>query len=42
MIEMGSSCVTTTMPAVSLAWTMLPGSIRRMPVRPSIGEVMVV
>ena len=30
------------MPVVSVACTLLPGSTRRMPVRPWIGEVMVV
>ena len=40
--EIGSICVTTTMPVVSLACTLLPGSTRRMPVRPSIGERMLV
>jgi hypothetical protein len=37
---MGCTCVTTTMPVVAAARTMLPGSMRRMPVRPSMGETM--
>ena len=38
--EIGCIWVTTTMPVVSAACTMLPGSTRRMPVRPVIGEMM--
>ncbi len=38
--EIGCTCVTTTMPLRSAACTMFPGSIRRIPVRPSMGEVM--
>jgi hypothetical protein len=34
--------VITTRPPVSVAWTMLPWSTSRMPVRPFSGEVMVV
>ena len=37
---MGSSSVTTTRPVVSAACTTFPGSTRRMPVTPSMGEVM--
>ena len=38
----GWTCVTTTIPVVAEACTMLPGSMRRMPVRPSMGETMLV
>ena len=40
--EIGSICVTTTRPVVSVVCTMLPASIIRTPVRPAIGEVIVV
>ncbi len=36
----GCSCVSTTIPLVSVECTMLPGSTRRMPVRPLMGEVI--
>src|SRR5580700_6958034 len=38
--EIGCTWVTTTMPVVSAACTMLPGSTRRMPVRPLRGELI--
>ncbi len=37
---MGSSCVTTTRPVVSLGCTTFPGSTRRTPVTPSMGDVI--
>ena len=37
---MGWSCVMTTSPLGSEAWTMLPASTRRRPTRPVMGEVM--
>ncbi len=37
---MGCICVTTTRAVVELAVTRLPGSTRRRPTRPSMGEVM--
>ncbi len=40
--EIGCNWVMTTMPSVPAARMILPSSIRRMPVRPSIGEVMLV
>ncbi len=36
----GWSCVMTKSPLVSFAWTMLPGSTRRNPMRPLMGAVM--
>ena len=39
--EIGWIWVSTTIPVVSLACTMLPGSTRRMPVVPANGAVMV-
>ena len=38
----GSSWVMTAIPVVSVAWTMLPGSTNRRPMRPLTGAVMCV
>jgi len=38
MMAMGWICVMTTRPVESEAWTMLPGSTRRRPTTPSMGE----
>ena len=40
--EIGCNCVSVTTPVESEARTMLPSSTRRMPVRPSSGERIVV
>jgi hypothetical protein len=42
MTDIGCSWVTTTRPVASLGCTMLTWSTSRMPVRPVIGEVIVV
>ena len=36
----GWICVMTSIPFVSAAWTMFPGSTRRRPTRPEMGDVM--